>query len=274
MSLRSHPAISRRRLLAGVGAGLSTLAVWGVSPLVTAGSLPEERPAIVGHRGAEGLAPPNTMAAIRRALETGVDGIELDVRRTDDGRLVLFHDPVLDWDSDGQGWIRNQEWAAIRGTRIDGEPLITLPTALEVLTDTDVSIYLELKEPGYTEAVLEAVADYGVLDRLTVLGFDPEPLEPAAEAGVRTGLVGSTPTSQLADDAADCDADAVFCHYAPRLTSGFLEEVRDDGRTAGIWKLVETRESTRDALEAGPDVLITNRPDHAFDILDGGEPTA
>lgn len=274
MSLRSHPAVSRRRLLAGVGAGLSTLGVWGLSPLVTSGALPDERPEIVGHRGAEGLAPPNTMAAIRRGLETGVDGIELDVRETADGEFVLFHDPVLDWDSSGHGWIRNREWAEIRGTEIDGEPLIRLPTALEVLAETDVSIYLETKETGYTEPVLDLVDDYGLLDRLTLIAFDPAALEPASEAGIPTGLVGSAPTSQLAADAADVGADAAFCHYAPHLTTEFLEEVRADGRTAGIWKLVETRGSTRDALEAGPDVLITNRPDHAFEIVNGGDPTA
>ena len=274
MSLPAHPTVDRRRVLAGVGAGLSTLGVWGLSPLVSAGSLPDERPEIVGHRGAEGLAPPNTVAAIRRGLETGVDGIELDVRQTSDGELVLFHDPVLDWDSTGQGWIRNRPWTEIRGARIDGEPLITLQTALEELVETDVSIYLEPKEAGYTEEILESVAEYDVSDRLTLIAFDPAALEPAREAGIPTGLVGPAPTSKLAADAADCDADAAFCHYAPHVTSSFLDEVRGDGRTAGIWKLVETRETTRDALEADPDVLITNRPDHAFDILEGGSPTA
>lgn len=272
MSLPSHQAITRRRLVAGMGASLSTLAAWGLSPLVTSGSLPDERPAIVGHRGAEGLAPPNTMAAIERALEVGVDGVELDVRRTSDGEFVLFHDPVLDWDSTGQGWIRNQSWADIRGTRIDGEPLITLSDALERLGETDVSLYLEFKEGGYTNPVLETVEAHGLLDRLTVIAFDATVLEPAFERGVPTGLVGSAPTSRLAADAAACDADAAFCHYAPHLTAGFVDEVHADGRIAGIWKLVDTKGSIRDALEAGPDVLVTNRPDYAFDAVTGSEP--
>lgn len=274
MSLPSHPALSRRRLLAGMGASLSTLAAWGLSPIVTSGSLPTERPRIVGHRGAEGLGPPNTMAAIQRALETGVDGIELDVRQTSDGELVLFHDPVLDWDSTGHGWIRNTPWEDIQGTQIDGEPLITLSTALEELAETDVSIYLELKEAGYADAVLETVDAYGLLDRLMIIAFNAATLEPAHAAGVATGLVGSTPTSQLAADAEDCDADAAFCHYAPHLASGFIDEVRSDGRTAGIWKLVDTKGSIHDALEVGPDVLVTNRPDYAFDVVGDTEPTA
>lgn len=271
MELCSHPTVSRRRLLVGVGAGLSTLAAWGVSPLVADETLSDERPEIVGHRGAEGLAPPNTLAAIRRAVEIGVDGVELDVRRSSDGELVLFHDPVLDWDSTGHGWIRNASWDEIRGARIDGEPLITLPTALEELAGTDVSLYVELKDVGYTDAVLETVDDYGLLDRTTAIGFDAEALEPALEAGVPTGLVGSAPTSRLATDAADCGADAAFCHYAPHLASEFVDDVHAKGRTAGIWKLIDTKGTVRDALEADPDVLVTNRPDYALEILDARE---
>ncbi|MFW5948631.1 MAG: glycerophosphodiester phosphodiesterase, partial [Halolamina sp.] len=68
---------------------------------------------MVGHRGAEGLAPPNTLTAVRAALDVGVDGIELDVWRSSDGELVLFHDAVLDWDSTGSGWIESTPWSEI-----------------------------------------------------------------------------------------------------------------------------------------------------------------
>lgn len=268
----AHSGLTRRRVVTGAGAGASTLLAWGLAPIVTGGSLPDDRPEIVGHRGAEGLAPPNTMATIYRVLEVGVDGVELDVRRTSDGELVLFHDPVLDWDSTGRGWIRNTPWDEIRGARIDGEALIRLPTALEALVESDASIYLEVKDVGYVDAILETVDDYGLRDRLTVIGFDPDALAPARDAGVPTGLVGSAPISQLAADAEACAADAAFCHYAPHLAAAFVDEVRDDGRTAGIWNLVETRRSVCDALEVDPDVLITNRPDHAFDIADAERP--
>lgn len=48
---------------------------------------------IIGHRGARGLAPMNTKAAIQAALTAGVDWVEFDVRRTKDGKVVLAHDP-------------------------------------------------------------------------------------------------------------------------------------------------------------------------------------
>ena len=262
-----RPALSRRQVLAGAGAGLTALAAWGVSPLTTSGSEATERPRILGHRGAEGLGPPNTEVAIRRALEAGVDGIELDVRQTSDGELILFHDPVLDWDSTGRGWIQNTPWDEIRGASVDGEPLIRLPRALEVLADANVSIYLEAKETGYTDAILETVADYGLLDRLTVIGFDEAALEPARDAGVPTGLIGSVPAPWLADDAAACGADEVFTHYAPHGVPTFVEAARDAGLAAGVWKLVDTKATVCDVLEVDHDVLVTNRPDYALEVL-------
>ena len=267
-----RPALSRRQVLAGAGAGLTALAAWGASPLTTSGSETTERPRIVGHRGAEGLGPPNTEVAIRRALEAGVDGIELDVRRTSDGELVLFHDPVLDWDSTGQGWIQNTPWDEIRGASVDGEPLIRLPRALEVLADANVSIYLEVKETGYTDAVLETVAEHGLLDRLTVIAFDEAALEPAQahDAAVPTGLIGSVPAPWLADDAVACGADEVFTHYAPHGVSNFVAAARDAGLTAGVWKLVDTKATVRDVLEVDHDVLVTNRPDYALEVLAEG----
>lgn len=142
MSPGTGPSLSRRRLLAGFGAGVVATSAWGLTPLVTGESVTSDRPLIVGHRGAEGLAPPNTRAAVRAALEVGVDGVELDVRRTSDGELVLFHDPVLDWDSTAHGWIQNTSWSEIDGARIDGEPLIRLSDGLGELAASDATIFL------------------------------------------------------------------------------------------------------------------------------------
>ena len=53
------------------------------------------RPAVVGHRGARGLHPENTITSVRAAIDAGCLGIELDVRLTADGHVVVWHDPIL-----------------------------------------------------------------------------------------------------------------------------------------------------------------------------------
>ena len=64
---------------------------------------PPGRPYVVGHRGAMGHAPENTMAAFRKGVELGARMLELDVMLTRDGRLVVIHDDTIDRTTDGRG---------------------------------------------------------------------------------------------------------------------------------------------------------------------------
>src|SRR5690242_21467067 len=61
------------------------------------------RVVIIGHRGAAGHAPENTLAAIRKGIDLGVDFVEIDVRRTADGVLVALHDETVNRTTNGKG---------------------------------------------------------------------------------------------------------------------------------------------------------------------------
>lgn len=263
-------SISRRGFLTGAGAVSLGGAVGSVSALYTDEGLPRDRPAVVGHRGAAALAPPNTLAGIRRALEHGVDGVALDVRRTADGRLVLFHDPILDWSTDGHGRVRGTAWDRLADVEIGGEPIPTLAAAFDELADEDVEVYLEAKRVGYTGDIVDLADRYGLRDRVTVTSFRRPALAPARERGVRTGLLGIPPNPKLIDEASARGASAVASHYVPHTVQWFVEEARDAGLSAGVWHLAETRESLRDTIEADPDFVVTNRPDLARRLLDDG----
>ena len=60
---------------------------------------------IVGHRGAKGITPENTLASFQKALDLGVDMIELDVHLSKDGELVVIHDPNLERTTNGSGLV-------------------------------------------------------------------------------------------------------------------------------------------------------------------------
>ncbi|MEK7806824.1 MAG: glycerophosphodiester phosphodiesterase family protein [Chloroflexota bacterium] len=71
-------------------------------------------PLIIAHRGDQSTAPENTLAAFRRALSAGADGVELDVRLTLDGQLVVFHDRRLDRTSNGSGLVSEHTLAEVK----------------------------------------------------------------------------------------------------------------------------------------------------------------
>lgn len=118
-----------------------------VAPMYT--ELP--RPILFAHRGASLYAPENTLAAFELALRQGADAVELDVKLTADGQMVVIHDQTVDRTTDGKGWVKDLSLAEIRkldaGSHFDisfqGEPVPTLEEVLKAvgqLTFTNIEL--------------------------------------------------------------------------------------------------------------------------------------
>ena len=97
-------------ILSAIAAFLSISACFtvGNTRLQPAAAQPAEKPLVVGHRGAAGLAPENTLTAFKRACEIGVDAVELDVLLTADSILVVHHgftlNPAVARSANGNWW--------------------------------------------------------------------------------------------------------------------------------------------------------------------------
>jgi glycerophosphoryl diester phosphodiesterase len=111
----------------------------------------------IGHRGAAGYAPENTLAAIKKAISLGADMVELDVQTTRDGQSVVFHDRRLDRMTQGKGFLAETTQAELQKLTVNGGHRIpTLDEALQAM-DGKIGLMLELKAPGIAEAACEAV---------------------------------------------------------------------------------------------------------------------
>jgi glycerophosphoryl diester phosphodiesterase len=106
---------------------------------------------IVGHRGARGLAPENTWAALKKGIEAGVDEVEIDVRVTQDGVPVLNHDLRL-LDASGRLRVHSYSWKELRARQ---PGLISLDGALDLI-DAKCPVLIEVK-PGEPVAPIVAV---------------------------------------------------------------------------------------------------------------------
>lgn len=125
---------------------------------------------VIGHRGAAGLAPENTLASFSQAVRLGVDAVELDVHRSADGHLVVMHDERVDRTTNGKGEVGATTLAALR--RLDaggGERIPTLDEVLEAVP-TRIAVNIELKGSGTAAPVARAVA--GCTRPLLVSAFD------------------------------------------------------------------------------------------------------
>lgn len=111
---------------------------------------------IVGHRGAKGLAPENTIASFKKALEYGVDEIELDVRVTQDGKTVLSHDTYV---SDPAGNRLEVATTAFTELKKHKPDLATLEEALDYI-DAKCPVVVEVKPEVQTTPVIDVLQQY------------------------------------------------------------------------------------------------------------------
>jgi glycerophosphoryl diester phosphodiesterase len=114
-------------------------------------------PRVIGHRGAAAAAPENTLAGIAKAKALGASWIEFDVKLTEDGHAILFHDDRLERTTDGQGLVAATTLAAIHkldagswfGPAFRGEPVPTFEAALALCAELGLGINVEIKPcPG------------------------------------------------------------------------------------------------------------------------------
>ncbi|MCA1030367.1 glycerophosphodiester phosphodiesterase [Bacillus timonensis] len=151
-----------------------------------------ERPLVIAHRGGAGLAPENTMLAFRVAEKIGVDAIELDVRMSKDGHVVVIHDETVDRTTNGTGYVNKLTLEQIKkldaGYRLKLEkgayPFrnkgVTIPTLEEVFKQIrNVPLVIELKDPNkkLEAEVAKLIKKYKMKKRVIVGSFNDNSLE-------------------------------------------------------------------------------------------------
>jgi hypothetical protein len=112
------------------------------------------------HRGAAAFAPENSLQAYAAAMDFGADGCEVDIRRTRDGVLALFHDESLDRLTDGFGAVRQlayRDLCALRPRLAFGRPVSatppTLPALLDLARQRAMLLHLDIKEAGLEDEI-------------------------------------------------------------------------------------------------------------------------
>ncbi len=132
---------------------------------------------VIAHRGAHRQVPENTLAALERAIEIGCDYVEVDVRRTKDGALVIMHDSSVNRMTDGRGKVEDLTLAQIKKLRVKNKknepPAVVhrVPTFDEILARAKghMKIYVDHKNAPPAD-VLAAIEKHGMLKDVVVYG--------------------------------------------------------------------------------------------------------
>ncbi|NOJ60052.1 glycerophosphodiester phosphodiesterase family protein [Arthrobacter sp. 260] len=242
-------------------------------------------PILIGHRGAAGTAPENTVAAFKDGRKSGADFFEIDVQLSSDGVPFLFHDDtparttnVEDVFPDrATDPITSFTWAELQqldaGSYFDdqfvGERIPHLDDAAKVAT-TKTGVYIEIKSPVNSPGIEQLVADelrtdktwqrLVAADKVQVLGFD--------EGSNRT-FAGIAPDIELQQLAGVVPGPAVLASWATFadsvgtnyrvLTPQNVSDVKAGGLVLGVYT-VNSPEAVQASIDLGVDAVTTDFP--------------
>ena len=229
----------------------------------------------IAHRGARTVAPENTLAAFKAALEMGADGIELDVQLSADGALVVHHDFDLGRTNNGAGPLRKQTLGQLkrldagswRDAQFARERIPTLAEVFQML-DRQMVVNIELKtrsffDDGLEQAVVNEIKRSHMVDMVIISSFNPRSLMRMRNLSdqLPLGLLYS-PDQPIHLRRAWLRR---FVHpeaLHPRfdmVDETFMARAKEDGYRVNVWTVNEAEDMER-MLRLKVDAIITDRP--------------
>jgi glycerophosphoryl diester phosphodiesterase len=214
----------------------------------------------VGHRGARAYAPENTLTSFKKALEIGVDAVELDVRKTKDNQLVVIHDANVKRTTDGEGLVSELTLKEIKGFSAEkGEKIPTFQEALDFL-DTKVKVFIELKEAGVEEQVLSIVQEKGLEKNVVIVSFLEDALKKVRELDkdIETGLIYAKHKNPV-KAALELKANYLLAFYRFTHTVN-VQKAHENGLKVIVWTINKSEEVEEYAAK-GVDGIASDKPD-------------
>lgn len=238
------------------------------------------RPLIIGHRGAAGEAPENTLASFALALRQGAEAIELDIHFSADGEIVVCHDATVNRTTDGAGAIAELTVPELKKLdagrwfdgRFAGEPLPLLDEVFAMIP-SEIMINVEIKcpySPRLEERFLELLKQYSRLESVVVSSFDHKTLLRLkhAEPRLRIGLLY---TANFADHRKMAEATGMEVYSLHPYFRLIEPEDVKDAVEHGLQVYPYTLNEPTDlqwAVNAGMSGIITDYPARLKALLD------
>ena len=232
----------------------------------------------IAHRGASGIAPENTLAAFKKAIDLGVDAVELDLHGTADGEVVVIHDASLDRTTNCRGPVNQASLETIKradaggwfADEFTGEPVPTLTEALECISKKTIAL-LEIKDPLIAEAVVAKIRDTQTLNLTVIISFHATVLQEvrALEPRIPTGwLIGShnnhVPPEQLCQQLGELGSSLLNVNHH-LITAEFAYEVRRRGIALWCWTVDEITRM-REMKAFGVQGITSNYPERFTEV--------
>ena len=235
------------------------------------------------HRGASSDYPENTLLAFEEGIKCGASGIELDVQKTKDNKIVVIHDEEVERTFKGKGLVKDftlRELKELQTRRalfegVQGTGIPTLEEVLNLIRNSDVILNIELKTDmihyaGIEQDVINMIEDYEMKERVIISSFNPDSIKlcKQIDGEIKTGLLYYQPIKDVVNYAKDFGANAI--HPDIRLVSeALIKEAKENNIDVNIYT-VNSPILMRKLISAGVSGVFTDYPDLLQEIINNG----
>ena len=240
---------------------------------------------VISHRGANLVAPQNTIEAFKKSIEIGCTGFETDIHLTKDGVPVICHNFTIDETSTGKGAIKDMtleelrafDFGKYKGAEFEGVKIPTVAEFLELsktMGDDMKVLNIEIKSEKFGEAgtvlaekTIEIVKEHGLFDKLLISSFDPSVLVVCKkiDKNCKTGLlyspdklIGVKISRNPVGFAKEIGADALHPMYL-YVNKRYMEKAHNAGLMVNPWT-VNKAKTAKKLIDLGVDGIITDNP--------------
>lgn len=226
---------------------------------------------VVGHRGFAGKYPENTVLSFKKAVEIGVDFVELDVRETKDGKLVVIHDESIERTTDGKGLIKEMTYREIEkydaGIKYgySGEKIPLLSDVFEEIGDK-VKILIEIKECEI-EKLVKLIKKYKMEEKVFVGSFNLEYLKEVRRKlpDVATALISWDIPYKNLKECIELGIRKVDVEFH-NLNKERVKDLVSMGFLVNTWTPNE-KEDLKKVISYGVHFITTDRPDICLSLI-------
>lgn len=234
--------------------------------IVTLSSCTMNEPLVIGHRGAMGHETENTLASIQKAMDLGVDMIEIDVFKIKSGEVVVFHDDTVDRLTNGPGHVEDYNIMQLRQLVLDGGHRIPLLQDVLKLIDNKVALNIELKGDNTADKV-NFITDFYIKKRnwspenFIISSFKWNELKKMRAKNAEMAIAVLTEENPLDAIPIAKELNAVAINpYFKKLNLEVAKEIHDAGFKIYTWTVNEPQDIEA-MKEIGVDGIITNFPE-------------
>lgn len=229
------------------------------------------------HRGASAYAPENTMSSFRKAIEIGGNGIELDLQKTKDNKIVIFHDNTIDKKSNGIGKISDYTYNELLkfdfgswfDKKFENERIVLFEDFMKEMQGKDLILAIELKEENIENQTLQIIKQYYDSNKIFITSFSYNALLNIRKLdnNIKIGWLIREDINEDNIEKLQKIQGNQICPPADLTSKEGIKLARENNLSIRLWK-VSTLEIMEKAYNLDIDGMTVNFPDKLKELME------